>query len=210
MKSVWSLNKSMKTIAGALALVSTSAFGYGVGFSTYPLMVEQKMVGAEMTGISSDKGGVGVQARYTQRMTQSITLDAGAGISGGDRSNRIFAGVDYEMFPDYMNQPRISLKTTWTNAEEFDSRRNIIGVAPTVSKGFSFWGKEGYPFVSLPVSLNLDSDTKQYETMIGANFGILGNLPIEGYRDIIGKVEGMVDIKDSYTGIFLGLSFPIN
>ena len=205
---------SMKTkiVIGLASMLfgASSAFGYGVGFSTYPLMVDGKMVGAEMTGITSGNGGVGVQARYTQRLTQSVTLDAGAGLSGGDRSNRIFAGADYEIFPDYMNQPRISVKTTWTNAEEFDSRRNILSVAPTISKGFSFWGKEGYPFLSLPVALNLDSDTKQYESMIGANFGILGNIPIDGFRNIIGKVEGMIDIKDSYTGVFLGLSFPIN
>lgn len=194
----------------AMFLGASTAFGYGVGFSSYPLMVDGKMAGAEMTGITSDEGGVGLQGRYTQRLTQGLTLDAGAGFSGGERSNRIFVGADYELFPDYMNQPRISLKTTWTNAEEFDSRRNIIGVAPIVSKGFSFWGKEGYPFFSMPVSLNLDSDTRQYETMIGANVGIMGNLPIDGYRDIVGKVEGMVDIKDSYTGIFLGLSLPLN
>lgn len=194
---------------GAMFLGASTAFGYGVGFSSYPLMEGGHMAGAEMTGITSDRGGVGVQARYTNRLTQPLTLDAGAGFSGGERSNRIFVGADYELFPDYMNQPRISVKTTWTNAEEFDSRRNIIGVAPIVSKGFSFWGTEGFPFFSIPVSLNLDSDTRQYETMIGTSVGIMGNLPIEGYREIIGKVEGMVDIKDSYTGIFLGLSFPL-
>ena len=201
----------LKFLAAAVALFSASTvFAYGTGFSTYPLMVDGKMAGAEMTGISSDEGGVGLQGRYTQRLSQALTVDAGAGFSGGDRSNRIFVGADYEIFPDYMNQPKVSLKTTWTNAEEFDSRRNIIGLAPIISKGFSFWGKEGYPFFSLPVSLNLDSDSKQYETMIGANFGLMGNLPLEGYRDIIGKIEGMVDLKDSYTGIFLGLSFPLH
>ena len=94
--------------------------------------------------------------------------------------------------------------------KEFDVRRNIFTVAPTVSKGFSFWGNEAFPFFSLPVGVNLNGDSKTYETQINANLGITGNLPIEGYRNIMGTVETTVDVKDSFTAFFVGLSYPLN
>lgn len=182
---------------------------YGTGYSTYPMMSDKKFFSTELTGITSTGGGVGAQVRYGQKINNSLLIDAGVGISGGERSNRIFAGADYEFFPDYLNQPRMSVKTTITNAEEFGTRRNILSLAPTVSKGFSFWGYEAFPFVSVPVGLSLESGSKTYETITSINLGITGNLPIEEYSHLTGVAEAIINLKDSYTGLFMGISFPI-
>jgi hypothetical protein len=183
---------------------------YGTGYISYPLSPQKRLVSTEFTGITSTGGGVGLQGRFTQRINEKMILDAGLGIGAGERDSRVFVGADYELFPDYMKQPRISLKTTWTNAKEFDVRRNIFSFAPTVSKGFSFWGEEAFPFFSLPVGVNLNGDDNTYETQINANLGITGNLPIEGYRNLMGTVEATVGVKDSFTALFLGVSYPLN
>lgn len=188
----------------------TKVLAYGTGYITYPLMPEKRLVSTEFTGITSNGGGVGLQGRFTQRINEKITLDAGLGIGGGERDSRLFIGGDFELFPDYMKQPRVSLKTTFTNAEEFGVRRNIFTFAPTVSKGFSFWGNEAFPFFSLPVGVSLNGDDQTYETIINANLGMTGNLPIEGYRNLMGTVEATVGVKDSFTALFVGISYPLN
>lgn len=203
------MKKLLATLISGLTFFSSQVYAYGTGYSTFPMMTDKKLVSAEMTGITSTGGGVGAQVRYSQKLNSALLIDAGLGIAGGERTNRIFAGADYELFPDYMNQPRISVKTSFSNASEFGVRRNILSVAPTVSKGFSFWGEEAFPFISLPVGLSLDSDSKTYESIISVGLGVTGHLPIEGYRHLTGVFEGIIGLKDSYSGLFAGISFPI-
>lgn len=199
---------SLIALVGIIFPVKTLA--YGVGHVTYPLKPAKKIISTEFTGVTSAGGGIGIQGRYTQKVTNKLVLDGGFGISGGERDSRFFVGGDYELFPDYMKQPRISTKVTYSNAKEFDIRRNIFTIAPTVSKGFSFWGHEAYPFFSLPVGLNLNGESKTYESQINANLGITGNIPIKGYRKLLGTIETTVDIKDSFTAFFVGVSYPLN
>ena len=202
--------KLVSLLASLMFLGSQTVFAYGTGYSQYPLLPEKRLVSTEFTGITSNGGGVGVQGRFTQKLNSKAVVDAGLGMSGGERDSRFFVGADYELFPDYGNQPRVSTRISFENAKEFDVRRNILSVAPTVSKGFSFWGEEAYPFISLPVAVNLDSDSKTYQSQMNLNLGVTGNLPISGYKHLIGSLEGTIDLKDSYTGVFLGVSYPLN
>lgn len=204
--------KIMRILVIGLSLMGfSSAWGsFGTGLSTFPLMLDKSMLSAEATGVTSTGGGVGIQARYTHKLTSGIVLDAGAGFSGGERENRVFAGADFEIFPDYMTQPRFSVKTTFSNAKEFGTRRNNVSVAPTLSKGFSFWGEEAYPFIAIPYGVSLDSDTNTYQTVANLNVGVAGMIPVDGYRHLTGTVEMNVSLKDSYSGIFFGVSYPLN
>ncbi len=188
----------------------TKVLAIGTGYITYPLAPEKRLVSTEFTGITSTGGGIGLQGRFTQKINEKITLDAGLGIGSGERDSRFFAGADFELFPDYMKQPRVSLKTTFSNSEEFEVRRNIFTFAPTVSKGFSFWGNEAFPFFSLPLGVSLNGENSTYETIVNANAGITGNLPIEGYEKLMGTVEATVGVKDSFTALFFGVSYPLN
>ena len=194
----------------ALLFLSTNLLASGTGYSSYPLVLEKSLLSTELTGITSTGGGMGVQGRYTQKLNPSMVFDGGIGVSGGERNGRIFANMDYEIFPDYREQPRVGIKTGLENVEEFDSRINRLGIAPVVSKGFSFWGEEAYPFFSLPTKLNLNSDTDTYYTSFSANFGITGNIPVQGYRHLIGSLETQIDINDSYTALFMGITYPLN
>jgi len=195
-----------------LSLGASNAFGYGMGISTFPLEVEKKVLSAELTGIVSNGAGLGLQARYTQKINEFSAVDAGLGIAGGERSARLFAGYDYELFPDYENQPRTSIKAFLENSKEFGTRRNILGVAPTVSKGFSFWGNEAFPYISLPYGISLDGSKNAYQTTISANIGITGIIPAEklgSSRPITANAEAIVGLKDSFSAIFVGLGYPI-
>ncbi len=192
------------------AMVPAQVLAYGTGYVTYPLMPEKRIISTEFTGITSTGGGVGLQGRFTQKLNEKMIVDAGIGISGGERDSRFFVGADYELFPDYMRQPRVSVKTTYTNAKEFDVRRSIFSIAPTVSKGFSFWGHEAFPYFSLPIGINLNGDSKTYESQVNASLGISGNLPFDGYKNLLGNVEATVGVKDSYTALFMGVSYPLN
>jgi hypothetical protein len=202
---------TMKSLVIVLTiLISTNLYAYGVGTSTYPMMPEKKMVTTELTGITSTGGGLGLQARYTQKINKQGVFDAGLGIAGGDRSNRLFVGYDHEIFPDYMTQPKVTVKTSFENAEEFGARRNIISVSPTISKGFSFWGREAYPYAAMPLGLSLNSQSKTYETVMNISTGISAQIPVEGYRHLTGNVEMQINLKDSYSGVFMGVTYPIN
>lgn len=199
-------------LVGALMLVSGQVFAYGTGVSTFPLEAEKKILSAELTGIVSKGSGVGLQARYTQKLNEVSTIDAGLGISGGERSARLFAGYDYELFPDYEMQPKTSLKAFVENSKEFGVRKNILGLAPTVSKGFTFWGNEAFPYLSLPYGISLDGKKNSYSTTLSANLGITGNIPGEymnSSKTITASAEAIIGLKDSFSGVFIGLGYPL-
>jgi hypothetical protein len=197
-------------VAIFLILFSTQSWSSGVGLSSYPLMIDKKFVSLEMTGNLSSDGGFGIQGRYTQKLHSKMALDAGIGISGGRRSGRIFAGLDYEFFTDYMKQPRFSVKAMLQNVKEGINRKNVFGITPIFSKGFSFWGYEGFPYASIPLAISLDSAEKSYETVANISLGIAGKIPFSGYSHLTANLEGMLNVKDSYSGLFFGLAFPMN
>lgn len=208
--------KNLKAISyvAALALIiglTQQAHAYGTGISSFPLEVETKLISAEFAGITSTGGGLGMQARYTQKLTEKGTIDAGLGISGGERSARIFAGYDVELFPDYENQPRTSIKAFLENSKEFTARRNILGLAPTISKGFVFWGKEAFPYLSIPYGISLDGTSNSYKTTVSANLGITGVIPADVGPDkqLTASAEAIVGLKDSFSGVFFGVAYPI-
>lgn len=199
--------KSLIVVFGLLA--ASKLYAYGNGYTSAPMISKKKLVSAELTGVTSTGGGVGVQARYTQKVNSDLTFDAGIGMAGGELNNRIFVGADYLIFPDYQNQPRVSLKATFNNAREFNDRRNIVGIAPNFSKGFSFWGHEAFPYVAVPVNLNLNSGNNTYQTAIAAQVGMIGKIPVQGYEHLSMAVEGTVKIKDHHSGIAISFAVPM-
>ncbi len=194
-----------------LLLAPISSFAYwGTGVSTYPMLMDNKFLSTEFTGDLSSDGGLGFQGRYTQKISQSTIVDAGVGFSGGERTGRIFASVDYEIFPDYQQQPRISAKAYFENSAEYGKRKNVIGVMPVFSKGFNFWGKEAYPYASLPIGVSLNKDNKSYDTFMKLSLGVSGKIPYPALSHLTASVEGTLNIKDSYSGLYAALHFPIN
>jgi len=193
-----------------LSAIAQGLWAYGTGISTYPLQVDDKFISAEFTGVTSTGGGLGMQARYTQKITEKAIVDAGLGIAGGERSGRLFASYDHEIFPDYESQPRFSLKAAVENSKEFATRRNILSLTPIVSKAFSMWEHETFPYIALPYGISLDGSSQSYETTFAMHLGMTANLPKEwSHKQLTANAEVIMGIKSSFSGLFVGLSYPI-
>lgn len=194
-----------------LGFIGGAAHGAMVGNSTFPMKFKKNLLTTQFNAIVSDNGGAGFEGRYTKIVGPKIAVDGGVGISGGTRmSAKLFAGFDYELLPDYDHQPRFSLKTTYENEKQYDDRINSFSVAPTLTKGFNFWGKEGFPFAALPIGVDFNAAKKTYETTLNLNFGVAGQIPLQGMKDLIGNIETSFNLKDSYSTIALGVSFPLD
>ena len=199
----------MKFALLLMTLVVGQAFGNTVGLSTHPFSMKKNALSAGIDNYFSNGEGTGFSARYLRRINQSLNVDAGFGFTDGDRSSRFFAGADYEIIPDYGRQPRVSIKGLLENTDFDGDTVNSIGFAPTISKGFSFWGEEGYPFLSLPYRIHLNDDTGEYETAIGLTLGMTGNLPIDDFRNLIGNIEATIDIDNNYSALVLGIGYAL-
>lgn len=190
---------------------STQALASLVGISSFPLTSKKNILSGSFTNIVTEDGGMGLEGRYTHKYGPRTVLDGGLAISGGDRvTSKFFLGMDYEVMPDYMKQPKGTLKFKYENTNEFNATLHNFSVSPTVSKGFSFWGHEAYPYVATPVGISLHSASKSYETTLNLNLGITGMIPVDGYRHMIGNIETTFSLKDSYTAISMGVSIPIS
>ena len=202
----------MKKFMFALFALSfaQSVWAYGIGMSTYPLSPDKGLISGELTGIMSNGTGMGIQGRYTHKLNQGLGVDGGIGLASGSRSARLFAGIDYEIFPDYAKQPRFSMKGTFEYASEFSNGREVFTVAPTISKGFNFWGQEAFPFIALPVGLSLNADTRTYLPTMAVALGATTKLPVETFKDMSANMELDLGLRNSFTAVFVGLSYPIN
>ncbi|MBH48317.1 MAG: hypothetical protein CME71_09135, partial [Halobacteriovorax sp.] len=58
----------------SLSALSSTAWAYGTGYSSFPLSIEKRMLSTEVTGVTSTGGGMGVQARYTQKANEQLTV----------------------------------------------------------------------------------------------------------------------------------------
>ncbi len=196
-------------VALSSLVVGSNVWAYGTGISTFPLSVDNKLISAELSGITSDGGGVGIQTRFTQKINEQSTVDAGLGLGGGERSARLFAGYDYEILPDVDYQPKSSVKAFIENAKEFGVRRNVLGIAPTFSKGLNVSENEIFPFVSLPFGISLNNKNNTYATSFSANLGISGNIQLENAKTLTASAEAVIGVKDSFTGAFISTGYPI-
>lgn len=180
-----------------------------VGVSSHPFSFNKHIVTTEFNNYMTNGSGTGITARYFQRVNEKLNFDAGFGFTDGDRSSRITAGADYMLIPDYGRQPRFSIKGLLATENLDDDRVNSFGVAPTISKGFSFWGNEAFPYLALPYNVSLNTDQSTYETSTAMALGITGNLNVGGFRDLVGNFETNFSIDNSYTAFVMGVSLPI-
>ena len=92
---------------------------------------------------------------------------------------------------------------------EFGNTITTLSMTPTVSKGLNMWGLDGYPFVALPIGIGLNGDSKTYETLLSLAAGWTGKIPVKMMEKFTTSVELNLGLKDTYTGLFLGLAYPL-
>lgn len=200
--------KKIAILLGSVFLGST-AMANTVGLSTHPFTMKKQVVTTEFNNYTSNGAGAGITAKYLQRVNEQVAIDAGFGITDGDRANRMFVGGDFSLIPDYGRQPRVSVKGILETMDFDGERINSFGAAPTISKGFSFWGKEAFPFLAVPVRVSLNADENTYETSTALAAGITGRLPFEGYENLVYNFEANMSVRNSFSGFVMGLSLPI-
>lgn len=206
------MKKTTALISLLSMFISTQVFAYGLGLSTHPFEENKKVITTEATGTLANNSGSGggIQARYYQRVGRDLNVDGGFGVSSSTAARSLFVGTDYMFFPDYGNQPRLSLKGTFANVRELDQAKNNIGLTPTVSKGFNLQGHEIFPFFALPTHVSLDWNGNQYRGASAVAMGLTSQIPFDGFEKLTANLEANLNLKNSYTGMFLGISYPLN
>jgi hypothetical protein len=199
--------KKLGLILG-LALLSSMAMAT-IGVSTHPFTMKKQVITTEFNNYMSNGTGSGITAKYFQRVNEVVNFDAGVGITDGDRANNVFMGADFQMIPDYGRQPRVSVKALLDTMDFGGDRINSFGAAPTISKGFSFWGKEAFPFLAVPMKVSLNADENTYFTSTAVAAGITGRIPVAGYENLVYNFETNMSLRNSYTGFVMGISLPI-
>lgn len=189
--------------------VAVSAMATTVGVSSHPFTMKKHVITTEFNSYLNNGSGMGISAKYFQRVNDRFNFDAGFGFTDGDRASRFIMGADAQIIPDYGRQPRVSIKGSLETENIENDRINSAGIAPTMSKGFSFWGKEAFPFVALPVKVSLNTNEGTYETSTAIAAGITGRLPLGGFKDLVGNLETNFSLRNSYAAVVMGVSLPI-
>ncbi len=202
--------KSVTLLVVLFAMIIGSAMAYDIGVSAHPFTLQSQVINTEIDYAASNGTGTGVGVRYFRRFSSNINFDAGLGVNSGERENRIFTGLDYQIFPDYGNQPRISVKGLYSYSTEFEQNVHRIGFAPVISKGLNVYGEEVFPFVSLPLQIGLNSDSNKYQTINTLAFGATAKLPVNGYDKLLVNFETQINFRNSFNAVSLGISLPIN
>ncbi len=200
--------KKLLLAASAFA-ISVGSMASTIGLSNHPFLMKKHIITTEYNNYFSAGSGMGLNASYLRKVNDKMNVDAGFGFTNGDRASRFFAGIDTEIIPDYGRQPKVSLKGTIETADNDGDRVNSFGIAPTLSKGFAFWGKEAFPFIALPMKVSLNTDEKVYETSTAIAAGITGRIPLQGIKNLVGNIEANMSIRNSYTSLVMGVSLPI-
>jgi len=191
------------------SVLSIGAIASTVGVSAHPFTMNKHIVTTEFNSYLNNGTGMGLTARYMQRVNQKLSFDAGFGFTDGERASKMMFGSDYALIPDYGRQPKISIKGLLETENYDGSRINSFGIAPTISKGLSFWGNEAFPYLAVPLKVGLNTNENTYETSTAVAMGVTGNLHVGGFRDLVGNIETNFSLRNSYAAVVMGVSLPI-
>lgn len=197
-----------KLLLGVIAsTLSLSALASTIGISNQPFVMNKHIISTEFNSFMSNGTGAGIGIKYTQKYSDNLNFDIGAAFTNGDRASRISAGADFSIIPDYGRQPKVSVKGLLISESIDGDRINSFGAAPTISKGLVFWGNEAYPYAALPITVNLNNDTNEFETATALATGITGRLGQT--NGLVGNIEANFNLQNSYTALIMGVSLPI-
>jgi hypothetical protein len=198
-------NQSMKHILMLILLASASSYASIVGISTHPLNQGARVFSAEMTGHLSQRQEVGMGLRYTQEIHENKLLDliiSGAQIS---RGLTMGGGIDVVIFDEDMTQPRISIKPHYQLQKYESDVYSLLGMAPTLRKGFSLRGNEFFPYAALPTGIKIDNDTDEFVYYSNLALGLSLPFPVHNKDPLLVSIEGNKNLGSSsdYVGLLI-------
>lgn len=161
-----------------------------VGISTHPLNDEARVLSAEMMGFMSQRHEMGMGMRYTQEVGRNKLLDLSAAGAQESRALTMGAGMDFALLKEGISQPRLSVKPYMQYIKYEEARQNLIGVAPTMRKGFSVNGNEFFPYLAVPAGMKVDSATDEFDFYASLTLGASMNFPGAGTDKLLLSIEG--------------------
>ena len=180
-----------------------------IGHANYPLKKEDKLISLEATSSMSEGGNLGLQSRYTYKSSGRMIVDMGIGTGSGHRAGHVFTNLEYEIYPDYIRQPKFAFQAGFRSVKEYSKRSNQFLISPLLSKGLNIGHREIFPFIALPIGVSLERNTSTYRSFANINTGLTGQLPFRGYEHFLGTIEGSLNLRNSYSEILVGISYPM-
>ena len=188
-----------------LWLFSVSTWASVVGISTHPLRGNSRVLGAEMMGYMSQRNELGAGIRYSHQINQAKMLDFTVG--GGQESRKSHAGVglDFELLKEDIHQPRLSVKSFFQQQKFNSERFNLVGFGPTLRKGFSVYGQELFPYVSVPMGIRVNHVTDEFVYFSSVTVGASMPLPLINRDRMLLSLEGNTNLGASsdYIGFLI-------
>lgn len=170
-----------------------------IGLSAYDFTHLGTYVTGEAIAKYSGDTGIGAGVRLTHTLSREMKIDAGYNFHDGFQKHRFFSGFDYELFPDYQYQPRMSLKGLLEVVDDQSGTSMVIGLAPIFSKGVALGSVHTYPFVGLPLK-KLIGESSDFEAYLALGSGV------KLTERAMFNFETNINLSEGSSSLLLGLS----
>lgn len=179
----------MKFLSLLFLVLSASIQASVVGLTTHPLSDDARALSLETIGYFNQQHEMGLGLRYTHGIQQGQLLDIQASGAQHYRGFSFGAGMDFELLSDEGAQPRFSLKPFYQHEKNDDSKVSNLGVAPSLRKGVEILGLNYYPFLAIPMGVQVDSSDDEVVYLASLSFGASMAIPSTQEKLVV-SVEG--------------------
>lgn len=167
----------MKFLSLLFFVLSTSLQASVVGLTTHQLNEEARVLTLESVGYMNQRHEMGFGLRYTHGVQQGQLLDVYAGGAQHSRGFSFGAGMDFEILSDEGYQPRVSLKPFYQHQKFESSKLTNLGAAPTLRKALAIFDTNFYPFIAVPVGVQIDSSDDEFVYLASVSVGASMAIP---------------------------------
>lgn len=196
---------------GVLALVGQGAVARADVFNLpHFVSAGEFALGIEPELTLSSGAGLGVNARYTQGLTDLLNVSGMIGTGGGPRQFRAGADLDFDFFPDIEGQPGVGLGTralfvripTPGSADPAAVSGQVeLTAIPYVHKAYKSGTTVIDPFFSIPIGMSFLSG--QYQ---GLSTAVIGAM-IKGAEHVWYNTEFGIAINHTETYFAAGVAY---
>jgi hypothetical protein len=133
---------------------------------------------------------MGFGLRYTQEVNRHQLLDLTAAGAQNSRAMTVGTGMDFELLSETTYQPRVALKP-YVHYQRFeDSSNTLLGMAPSLRKGFGAFGTEIFPYLAMPSGIRIDPSTLEFGYFASLSVGASMPFPGAGSERVLLSLEG--------------------
>jgi hypothetical protein len=160
--SFGNLRNRVALTAGTLLLTGGGSAAQAGVFNTPEFVPQGKVgLGLEPVFTLSDGAGVGINARYTQGLTDFLDANAILGTGTGPRRFRVGGNLVFDFVPDMENQPGMGIAAQAIYYRQPNNGLLELTGIPYLHKSFSGGEMGGTidPFLAVPIGFNFSDGT---------------------------------------------------